>query len=875
MFKKYYKHIIIGFCVFFLWIYLQGTIDRILFQELVPIKIPEEFYQINSWLEDQKDNFKIIWLPPQFGARILDWASDRQINDFVTPSSVKPTLATTMPYSRLYYLFFETAINTVPRLDKFFDILNAKYLIFRKDLPEDYGESLLNSLKNNPDLEEINLEAINSKLFCQKSALTKKNSGEIQKKEYFAICEEDRESYLQIFENKNYAPLIWIPESLNLVIGGMEAIDILNSQTNFDPVNQELFFANQELDILDKIKDLKFQNIIFNNTNFEDLVFAFTKDKYLIAPASLTNEGEGEWRKASTEEPLHGEWHRVIDGLKISNWDFDFGKSLIYSETPNEKINIPLRIDEDGDYLFILRYFQNNKGGRFKIILRQQEKTIKTLNLNNKFTTEKNLLSFKKGDYFLNIENLEGFNTVNLIALVPVKEYQQYEMEANAILEKNRTLYIQKISPEMTIEPLEFNLPRENNYEVSLRLKGNQGAANEIQEEEESMAEGEKSNINEKIIDLAALEKEIPEDINLLSFGNLKYHLTPNLTQKISWQNLGEIFLGQKEKILIYQKTKPTSILTVDNFFILDQGNLELDKKNVEDLESPIALKVSNLIPQIEILQGSQVSERRGRLISDAIKVQEYQNFYLEYKFQGENLKGIDSRILFYGEDYDPIYQRTAFKVEDLMNDQIGNVEQKKISHFFGTPENTYYIKVEFKAEPNSAEESWFEISDFKLFEEESLSGIDALMLSEDKEETEESEIKPIISYEKINPTQYKISFSAVEKPFVFAFAESYDPMWKLKEKKEEGYFQKRFGSLFSKNNDLFPHFPLYTVINGFYIDPQKLETNELILEYEPQNWFEAGLWISADSLAISFFTFIIYGVYKKRKEKRDKLCLI
>ncbi len=288
MFKKYSRYIIIGFCFFSLWIYLQGTVDKVLFHELVPVKIPEEFYHINNWLSAQKDDFKIIWLPPQFDARILSWASDRQINDFVTPSSGKPTIGPQAPYSKLYYLFFETAISNVPRLDKFFDILNTKYLIIRKDLPEDYSESLLNNLKDDPNLKEVNLKEIDPELFCQKSTLVEKDSGDIQEKKYFAVCNEDRESYLQIFENKNYAPQFWAPKNVSLVVGGMETLDILNSQEDFNPINQGLIFVNQEPNISEKIKDLKFKNIIFNNTRLDDLVFSLIKDKYLIDLAPLT-----------------------------------------------------------------------------------------------------------------------------------------------------------------------------------------------------------------------------------------------------------------------------------------------------------------------------------------------------------------------------------------------------------------------------------------------------------------------------------------------------------------------------------------------------------------------------------------------------------
>jgi len=525
------------------------------------VKIPREFYRINEWLNGQRENFKVIYLPPQFEARFLSWAQDRPIGNFLTQSSAKPTLTPAAPYSKLYYLFWETTIGNVARLDKFFDIMNSKYIILRDDLSEEYYSDLKKSLENNPGLKKTDLTEIDPELFCHNAAY--QDTGDDLRE-----CATEKKIYSRIFENQEFAPQIWAPEKISLVVGGMEALDILNSQENFNPVNQGLIFVNQEPGALEKIKNLKFENIIFNNASEDDLIFSFIQDQYLINPAPLTQEGGNEWRKASTEEPLHGEWHRVIDSLKIPNWDFDFGKSLIYSETVGEKINVPLRVDQDGEYLFILRYFQNNKGGRLKIILRQRKKIVETLNLNNKFTTEKNLLLLEKGDYFLNIENLGGFNAVNLIALVPAKEYQQYQTKAQTILEENRVLYLQKISPEMIIEPLELNLPRENNYAVSLRLKNDQNKIEENQEEDDQ------SNEKKGIIEMEKLDKESAENINLFNFGNLKYNLLPGLYQKIFWQNLGKIFLKQKEKIPIYRRIKPTSILTMDNFSILLEKSL-------------------------------------------------------------------------------------------------------------------------------------------------------------------------------------------------------------------------------------------------------------------------------------------------------------
>jgi len=877
MLKKYHKYIIIGLFILFLWVYLQGTINKVLFQELAPAKIPKEFSKINQWLKKQGGNFKVVWLPAQFNARVLEWARNKKINDFLTRSSGKPTIRPRSPYARLYYLFFETAIDSVPRLDKFFDILNAQYLIFRTDLPEDYSKNLIASLERNPGLNEIDLQKIDSAFFCEESSLINEDVQKPSIKKYFAECGTKRETYLRIFQNKNFAPLFWVPKSHSIVVGGIESLAILNSRENFNPINQGLIFANLAPNSLQEIKNLEFENIIFNNASFDDLLFALIENQYLVELASKTQGGGGEWHKAGSLEPLHGEWHRVIDRSRISNWDFDFSKNLIYTSEKKIEIKVPFEIQEKGEYFLIVRYFQNNKGGRFKLTLDNKETTIETLNFNNKFTTQAfNCNILQKQEYSLTIQNSIGFNAVNLIALVPQKKYQEYQKAAAKILDKNKILSLQKINPEMTIEPLEFALAREGNYKIMIQLKNDQDQKKE--QAEKRKREDSSLQKREGFVEMEDLQRQDPEDLNLLSFDDKKYSLNFDSKKNIGWYSLGERFFKFEEKIPLSQKTELPSILTVDDFFVLDQGNLEFEKENSQKQKKTntgsTSIKVSNLIPKIEVLKGPGVSERRGRLITTAIQVKEYQNFYLEYKFQGKNLKGVDARILFYGDDYDPVHQRTAFRVECIMEDQIGNVEQKKISRFFGTPRDTYYIKIEFKAEPNSEEKSWFEISDFKLFPEEDLSGIDAIALSEIKENQKETvkEINVEVKYQKINPTKYKISFSGnKEEPFILAFAESYDPMWKLKPKpKSKNRLIENFRSLLAKKSEGQSGFPLYSVINGFYIDPQKLKSNELILEYEPQNWFEAGVFLTLTSLVVSSLIFGIYSLNQKRKRSKN-----
>jgi hypothetical protein len=106
-----------------------------------------------------------------------------------------------------------------------------------------------------------------------------------------------------------------------------------------------------------------------------------------------------------------------------------------------------------------------------------------------------------------------------------------------------------------------------------------------------------------------------------------------------------------------------------------------------------------------------------------------------------------------------------------------------------------------------------------------------------------------IVSYDKITPTSYEVKVKS-DAPFLLAFAEGYDRFWTAKVRSADNLTQ--FNSL-----------PLYSVINGFWID--KTGEFTLIVEFEPQEWFNISLIISA----IAFACALLYLVYRHFKIKK------
>jgi len=111
-----------------------------------------------------------------------------------------------------------------------------------------------------------------------------------------------------------------------------------------------------------------------------------------------------------------------------------------------------------------------------------------------------------------------------------------------------------------------------------------------------------------------------------------------------------------------------------------------------------------------------------------------------------------------------------------------------------------------------------------------------------------------VIIYKKINNTKYQIKIDA-EEPFVLAFAEGYDPSWRLV-LQNENCEKNKINS-----------FPLYAVINGFEINC--VGTYDAVIEFVPQKWFCLGLIIS-DTTLLGCLGYLGYDFYRRRRGALD-----
>lgn len=136
------------------------------------------------------------------------------------------------------------------------------------------------------------------------------------------------------------------------------------------------------------------------------------------------------------------------------------------------------------------------------------------------------------------------------------------------------------------------------------------------------------------------------------------------------------------------------------------------------------------------------------------------------------------------------------------------------------------------------------------------------------------------ITYQRINPTKYKIEIENATEPFLLIFQNAFNPYWKLYSTSSsintknisDEYFNKEITELqpinetidknpFETNSmkSIFDdtHMQVNGYANAWYIKPNKSGKHELIVEMTGQKIFYYGLIISLISLLI----FVLYGV--------------
>lgn len=121
-------------------------------------------------------------------------------------------------------------------------------------------------------------------------------------------------------------------------------------------------------------------------------------------------------------------WHGDNSSGAIPSkiWIDNVGIYDLTSSARFESLEIPFSIDRSGDYQLLVRYFKSHAGDAINLHLGDQDFSFNSLAPVSKFVWEEvTLHDLQAGQHAITLENIGGFNAVNLIALVPQEEYLQ------------------------------------------------------------------------------------------------------------------------------------------------------------------------------------------------------------------------------------------------------------------------------------------------------------------------------------------------------------------------------------------------------------------------------------------------------------------
>lgn len=688
------------------WPLMTGNING----KFISTDIPGEYIEANNWINTQHGDYKIIWIPEFFSAYQPLWANGSADN-ILTYSSSRPTY---MCQDRLckQYLDYTVSLwynsllnkNDLNNMANFLSNIDIKYLVLHNDTKylDRKVDSIIEKMKNSTDFELV--KQIN---------------------------------FIYIFENKRYInQKIFIPSKNILVSGGLETgkniLNILKNDSNMSYKNYGIFYIDEEKDIGNDLEI--FDTIVMTNSKtITDLMVPFIDKENIVIPFDYSKEYDpnNKWSKGLLTDSHHAVWHNYINAIDSQKWEFSNELNYGYIFTTGEdKLDIPLITKKDERYNILFRILKSPNGGMINIYL--DKKRISSINTLNNHSGEFvwydiSNIDIDKGNHFVSIKNIKGFNAINIGLFIPTVRYENirqmtieklydkniiYHVEPNALtyLFGNNDTAVLNIYPFIA-----------NNYSIFFINK-------------------------EKLSDISKYQRVYLQDnVQEIVMRNIYINLAKN-----TYKNLDNIAITKNFSISIDCKNK-----------INDKCSYKIETKT-RDHEWSWLRKDINVAP-----------EKIYRIIT-----------YMKWENANQSHIALDA----YDEGKNSYYR--IMNIPDG-NVGVGTSNWKEFSTLLKVPKGVKKLSFVFNAGwvgdvPSGNATTWF--GDIVLYDTKN---IDSILLSDNKNITLSDifSIKApalVLNYTKLGPTLYRVRVDAT-KPFILSLTESYDPLWNVKIDKIDG----------------------------------------------------------------------------------------
>ncbi len=238
-----------------------------------------------------------------------------------------------------------------------------------------------------------------------------------------------------VYENSVVMPNKFFVDKTYVVLGGDDIYQkFLGLDKNFSVSNQGFIFpedGKSDPSLLQNVASTS-AILIFNNKTENDLKMSFLQNDFLNVSDSYSSQ----WAIRKTGDYLNWKYELLQNSIDIH--EFDYSKGIAFSSQPNEEIKFSLKVPTDGNYYLEVRSMDATNSGDLKVSFNHEADLIKRKTPGNFEWYEKGPITLTAGSYSLNLQNTQGFQVVNTIALV-----NDTEMRAANQLSQNFLGYFQ------------------------------------------------------------------------------------------------------------------------------------------------------------------------------------------------------------------------------------------------------------------------------------------------------------------------------------------------------------------------------------------------------------------------------------------------
>jgi len=347
-----------------------------IYQVWAPAHVPSEYYMLNKEIPLQH---KTLWIYPGKATDILGtwryiWNPDKAISGGVASGNLERSIGSTYNIN-LQFVKMLTQVEAPPQL---LTALNIKYVILRTDI-----------------LGATSFSANYTYLQCQKLA------------------------YLTVCQNPHNSTPAYVTQA------------VVTADLDGDTLYAIFAEAPPNTAVVSQL--INETTIVVHNYKSAWLYQELKRRGYIVAPSHVLymHNPYKYWSLAYTSDPLHVEWHPYLATMGIENWQSDYGEGLAFTWAQGVKLDVPFATTSPGEYVLLARVFENSRGGLLRMYIDGAPVAeVNTTSQLNKFVWRKaGVYKLEAGRHVLTVENVEGFNAVNVVAFVPAEEYRELEQE--------------------------------------------------------------------------------------------------------------------------------------------------------------------------------------------------------------------------------------------------------------------------------------------------------------------------------------------------------------------------------------------------------------------------------------------------------------